>query len=123
VLDFGSSAFRLLRAFPSDEYVGTHVATATAEYRLPLGWPERGAGTWPLFVRSMHAAVFAEAGHAWIDTFRSHDVKTDAGAELAFDVIAGYRFPFTLTLGAAAGRDGATHARSSAAYFRLGRSF
>ena len=69
--DLDSAAFALLRGFPANTFAGSHVAVANAEYRWPLARPQRGHGTWPLFVHSLHAAVFADAGHAWTQTFRA----------------------------------------------------
>ena len=71
-----------------------------------------------------HAAVFADAGHAWTRSFSTHDVKTSAGAELPIDIVAGYFLPLTAVAGAAWGHDG-SHAVGDRAtvYFRLGRAF
>ncbi len=41
---------------------GTRVLVANVEYRLPLAVLERGHGTWPLFLRTAHAAFFADTG-------------------------------------------------------------
>jgi outer membrane protein assembly factor BamA len=124
VADFGSSAFSLLRGFGPNTFAGTRVALVNAEYRLPLARPQRGVGTWPLFLHSLHAAVFADAGHAWTRTFRSSAIKTSAGAQLSADLIAGYFAPFTVTIGAAFGHDRSGLARDRAtAYFRVGKGF
>jgi len=95
-----------------------------ADYRWPIARPQRGAGTWPVFMHTLHAAVFADAGHAWTRTFAAHDLKVAAGAELSFDLIAAYTVPFTVTTGIEWGRDGSHTVSSGAtAYVRIGRAF
>jgi len=42
-----------------------------------------------LFFHTIHAAVFADAGEAWTDRFRTNGVKTSVGGELSLNVIAG----------------------------------
>ncbi|HWF83592.1 MAG TPA: hypothetical protein VG222_02025 [Vicinamibacterales bacterium] len=123
-LDFGSDAMSLLRGFAVDTFAGSHVAVINADYRLPLFRPERGIGTWPLFLQTMHAAVFADGGHAWTGVFRAGDLKTDAGAELSADVVAGYVLPLTTAVGVAWGHDGSrTVANGVTIYVRIGRAF
>jgi outer membrane protein assembly factor BamA len=125
VMDFGGNAISLLRGFHADTFAGTHVALVNADYRWPIARPQRGAGTWPLFLHTIHAATFADAGHVWTTRFRAADVKLSAGAELSFDVVAGYSFPLTATVGAAWGRDGAAGSATggTTVYARIGRAF
>jgi outer membrane protein assembly factor BamA len=123
-LDFGSEAVSLLRGFAADTFAGNHIALINADYRLPLIRPERGVGTWPLFLQTMHAAVFADAGHAWTGVFRASDLKTDAGVELSADVVAGYVLPLTTAVGVAWGHDGSRTVTDGATiYLRIGRAF
>ena len=123
VADFASDAISLLRGFGASRFAGARVALLNAEYRIPLAWPQRGVRTWPLFLRAVHAAAFADVGHAWTRAFRAADVKTSLGAELSADVVAGYHVPLTVTIGAAAARDGAAAAAGTVAYVRIGRAF
>ena len=124
VTDLSSSAFALLRGFPADSYAGSHVALANAEYRWPIARPQRGHGTWPLFLHTVHAAVFADAGHAWTRTFQRSAIKSSAGAELSVNLVAGFFAPFTATFGAAWGHDGSVAlADRVTAYFRVGKAF
>ena len=81
--DFGRSATSLLRGFGANTFAGTHVAVLNADYRLPIARPQRGIGTWPLFLHTIHAAVFADAGHAWTQTFRASDDQ-DVGRRRSF---------------------------------------
>lgn len=124
VLSFEEDSASLLRGFPDNAFQGDTAAVLNAEYRVPLGWPQRGYGTWPLFLRSMHATVFADAGHAWTGRFRTSEVKTSWGAEASADVVAGYALPLTWTAGIAWGRDGAGGVRSGReVYVRIGHGF
>ncbi len=124
VLDFGRNAISLLRGFPGDTFAGSHVALVNADYRWPIARPQRGHGTWPLFLHTIHAAVFADVGHAWTRTFDVRNVKTSTGGELSFNVIAGYSIPLTAAIGAAWGRDGSgAIASGTSIYVRIGRAF
>src|SRR5262249_12549716 len=75
-VSFDRNAISLLRGFPTDTFAGSHIALVNADYRFPIARPQRGHGTWPLFVHTIHGAVFADAGHAWTRAFHSDDVKT-----------------------------------------------
>jgi outer membrane protein assembly factor BamA len=124
LLDFGSDAISLLRGFESDTFAGTRVGLVNVEYRVPLLRPQQGLGTWPFFLHTIHAAVFADAGHAWTRVFAGRDIKTSFGAELSEDVVLGYRMPLTVTVGLARGHDG-SHAVADRTtfYVRVGRVF
>jgi hypothetical protein len=124
VVDFESRAFSLLRGFANNTFAGSHVALVNAEYRWPIARPQRGAGTWPIFVHSIHGALFTDAGHTWTRTFNADAIKTSAGAQVSADIIAGYFAPFTATAGAAWGHDGSGVAADRiTAYFRIGKAF
>lgn len=124
VTDFSRDAISLLRGFPANTFAGSHVALANVDYRFPLTRPERGVGTWPFFLHTVHASIFADAGHTWTRTFRASAVKTSYGAELSAEVVAGYFFRFTATAGIARGHDGSgTVADRTTAYFRIGKAF
>jgi hypothetical protein len=123
VINFDRDALSLLRGFPADAFAGTRIALINADYRWPLVRPQRGAGTFPLFLHTLHAAVFADAGHAWTGDFEIRRAKIAAGAEIAANVVAGYAFPFSIAVGAAWGRDGAHVVDGGTVYVRLGRAF
>ena len=84
---------------------------------------QRGLGTWPVFVRSVHGAVFADAGQAWSREFHSRDVRLSFGIELSADTVLGYGLPVTLTAGAAWRHDGVEDRQSGAMFARVGRAF
>ena len=124
VVDLDSAAFTLLRGFSPNTFAGSHVALANAEYRWPIARPQRGLGTWPLFLHSVHAAVFADAGHAWTRAFQPSAIKSSAGAQLSANVVAGFFAPLTATVGAAWGHDGSGLVPDRVtAYFRVGKAF
>ncbi len=121
---FGDDAISLLRGFQNGEFGGTHVALANLEARIPLGWPQRGWGTWPIFFRNVHGTAFADIGNAWRDTATWADAKVGAGGELSTDVVVFYGVPLTWTAGVAWGHDGAGVVPDQrSVYFRVGRSF
>jgi WD40 repeat protein len=124
VADFDSEAFSLLRGFRSNTFAGSRVAVANAEYRWPIARPQRGIGTWPIFLHSIHGALFADAGHAWTRSFRAAAIKTSFGAQLSADLVAGYFAPFTASVGAAWGHDGSGLVSDRATvFFHIGRAF
>ena len=124
VISFSSSAISLLRGFSPNTFAGSRVALVNADYRFPLARPQRGAGTWPLFLQTIYGALFADAGQAWTNTFSADAIKTSIGAELSANVVAGYAFPFTVTAGVGWGHDGSGAVGNRAtAYARIGKSF
>ena len=124
VIDISSDAFSLLRGFEPDTFAGSHVAVANAEYRWPLARPQRGHGTWPLFLHTVHAAVFADAGYVWTRAFDRYDIKSSAGAQLSANFVAGFYAPFTVSVGAAWGHDGSGRLSDRVtAYVRVGKGF
>jgi len=95
-----------------------------AELRVPVVWPQRGVGTWPIFLRSLHGTLFTDVGHAWTESARWADRKTAVGAELSANVVAGFGWPLTWTVGVAWGHDGAgVLPDGREVYVRLGRAF
>jgi hypothetical protein len=122
----GRDAVGLLRGYAEDAVVGRRAAAVNVDYRWPLVYVERGAGTWPVFVRSVHTALFVDAGHAWTPPrrFAAADVKVTAGVELAMDATVGYFAPITVAAGVAWRRDGAGRLPGGVAVFgRVGRAF
>lgn len=124
VLSFDSGAMSLLRGFPPDTFAGSRIAIMNADYRWPIARPERGHGTWPLFLSAVHGAIFGDAGNAWTGPFQTRDIKISAGAEVSTDLVAGYGFPFTATIGAGRGHGGTERiADQWTIYLRVGRAF
>jgi outer membrane protein assembly factor BamA len=123
LIDFGSDAFRMLRGFDDAVTSGVRIAVASLEWRQPLLRVERGWGTVPVLLRSLHGTVFVDAGEAWDNDFRLADVRTSVGAEAALDIVAGFVVRLTLTAGGAWTRDPARNRSAGAVYFRIGPSF
>ena len=121
-LDFGADAIGLVRGFDDDRR-GAHALVANLEYRMPLRRIQRGVGTWPVFVRSVHGAVFADAGQAWNRSYPRREARLSFGLELSADTVLGYALPVTLTAGAAWRHDGFEDRQSGAIFGRIGRAF
>jgi hypothetical protein len=123
VFDFGRDTIGLIRGFNPEDVVGTRAAVANLDVRVPLLRAQRGAGTWPVFLRSIHAAGFADAGSAWNAQFRAADVRTSVGGELSFDTTLAHYFPFTFASGAAWARDPVAGTSGVQLFGRIGYAF
>ena len=120
LLDVFRTSHAVLRGYDDGQFRGRRFAHANVEYRFPLGHPQRGFGTAPVLVRHLHAAVFADAGHAWTDRFRVRDVKTSAGVAVGADLYLAHAIPFTGTIGFA---QGLARQGDSSFYVRAGLAF
>jgi len=124
VISVGSSAFSLLRGFAPNTFAGRRVLVLNVDYRVPIARLERGVGTWPLFVHTIHGAIFADVAGVWTHAWSARDLKTSIGAELAANLVLGYRLPLTVVMGAAYGRDGSHLVAAGAIlYARIGYAF
>ena len=126
LLDVVQTNHAVLRGYPQaggadrDRFTGRHFVNANVEYRVPLVRPQRGWRSLPVFVRHLHAAVFADAGHAWSGPFRLSDVKTGAGVAVGADTSLGHGLPVTGVVGLARGlADGG----ETKVYVRFGLAF
>ena len=120
---FGHDAIGLARGFATDDIVGYRAAVLNIDYRMPIWTVERGVWKLPVFIRQIHAAVFADGAHAWTRRFRLADARASTGVELSSDLVLGHYLPMTVTGGVAARRD-PTHAQQgAAAFFRIGYAF
>ncbi len=117
LIDFSTAPTTLMRGFPTDTFAGSHAALVNVEYRFPLSRPQRGFGTWPLFVRAIQAAVFTDVGHVWTASFRASDGKASSGAELSVDTVLGFQLPVTATVGTAWGHDGSGKVPDATAFY------
>jgi hypothetical protein len=119
-----SESAQLLRGFATNTFAGRQVATFNLDYRFPIARPQRGLGTWPFLVHSLHGAFVFDAGHAWTTDFVRSDMKVSIGAELSADIVMGFTLPVTITGGVARGHDGAGRvANGTTAYLRVGYAF
>jgi hypothetical protein len=94
-----------LRGYPVNAFRGRNAALVSLEYRFPIRNIESGFGTVPVFMRRLHGALFAEAGNAWDDSFRSSDFKRAIGGELRLDTTLAYYLPITFRFVVAKGLD------------------
>jgi hypothetical protein len=101
MLTFDHAALGLLRGISDDDLAGTAIAGASADYRFPLWRIERGRGAWPLFLNTLHGAVFADVVRtgAALDGLDRRAWST--GAEISADVTLGFGLRMTATAGAA----------------------
>jgi outer membrane protein assembly factor BamA len=123
VFDFGRDTIGLLRGFAPEDVVGSRAAVANLDLRIPLAHPQRGVGSWPLFLRAIHAAAFVDAGSAWNTTFRTADLRTSAGGELSLDLVLLHYVPLTFVSGAAWTRDPVANRSRAALFGRVGYAF
>jgi len=121
--DFGRGAIGLLRGFESDSVAGSRVAVANVDYRFPLRYIERGSGTVPLFLRTIHSAVFVDAANAWDHAFSWNDVRISTGAEVSVDTLIGFGLPLSFTAGVAWRHDPVGRQDGVAVFGRVGRAF
>jgi outer membrane protein assembly factor BamA len=120
LLDVAFTNEAVLRGYPDDAFSGRSFVSANAEYRFPLGHPQRGFWSFPVFLRHVHAAVFADAASAWSGSFRIDGVKPGVGAAIGADLILGHGLFVTTTAGVAHGFAARGETR---AYFRTGLAF
>ena len=122
-IDFDFDAIALVRGFETSDVSGRHAAVLNADYRFPIRWLERGVGTWPVFARSLHGAIFTDVGAAWSSQFSRSDRRASFGGELSADLVVGYAIPITVTAGAAWRDDPSGQSNGAALFVRLGRAF
>jgi outer membrane protein assembly factor BamA len=121
----GQRMIGLLRGLPQDERFGTAVLLANLDYRVPLARVERGIGTWPVFLRDIHGAAFADVGSAGNAMDKLPAAAFSIGGELAASVTLGYSWNLSLAAGAAWVRDPTRSGAPDrfAAFVRTGYAF
>jgi Tol biopolymer transport system component len=99
-----------LRGYEHGALGGTGYVLGNLELRFPLGAPGLGRSTWPLFLRRVHGALFADAGDAFDLpgelAFAGHrldleQLRFSAGAELRLEVVLGYALRTDVRVGVA----------------------
>ena len=124
-----------LRGYPTSSMRGDHVYLGSIEYRLPLLLIERGLLTAPVWLRSVSAVIFAEAGQTFdTSTYAEYRgspagffafwraTRPSVGVELVGDAVLGWGGVFTGRIGYAYGfGEGALP--TGAVYAQLGTSF
>ncbi len=74
--------FMPLRGYGFAAQSGASALAVSSEWRFPVYDVQRGLGVYPIFVRNLHGAVFAEAGQAWDGWFDWRRSLADVGVEL-----------------------------------------
>jgi len=106
------SASDQLRGYPAGLFEGNGTASASVELRFPLFAPEAGRSTWPIFLRRVHGAVFADFGEAFVQgtergysgpDFHWKRLRAGAGAELRLETALAYWLLTDIRLGVARG--------------------
>ncbi len=120
---FGVDAVGLLRGFDNQDVPGFHATVVNIDYRFPILGVQRGIGTLPFFLRTVHGAIFTDAGHAWSSRFARSQIRTSIGVELSLDTFIGYTLPLTFAGGLAWRHDPAAARHGAAVFGRVGRAF
>jgi hypothetical protein len=121
VIDFASDALGLVRG-SANTTAGSRLLLANVDYRFPLAKVERGVGTYPLLLRTLHASVFGDVGTVRGGVADDERWRSAVGGELSADGVAGYALPFGVSAGAAWNHDGG-QSRGVSVYVRIGRAF
>ncbi|AJD47925.1 hypothetical protein S7S_07545 [Isoalcanivorax pacificus W11-5] len=119
---FGRDRY-LLRGYPDDEIFGRRIAVGSAEWRFPLARIQRNWHTYPLGLRDLHGALFADTGAAWneVDYGLNGKQLTGVGAELTTELVLGYQLVLPVRVGVARGLD--EELGETRAYVSIGASF
>lgn len=97
-----------VRGYPSGSRFGRIAWSATAEYRFPLWFINRGFRAWPLHADRMIGSLFFDAGNAWGPDLSAtgfqnslRDPLASLGAEITTELLGLYRARVRLRLGVA----------------------
>ena len=115
----------LLRGLPQDERIGPALLVANVDYRFPLARVERGIRTWPVFLRDVHGAIFADVGSAGRAIDELPAAAYSIGGEVATRITLGYSWNLSLAAGVAWVRDASRPDQPdrTAAFVRTGYAF
>lgn len=94
---------QFLRGYAPTSLVGSRFHAATAEFRTPLLWIERGYQTFPVYLRRLHGAAFVDVGDAFDGDFHARNLRWGAGGELRLTLKLAYEIDSQLFLGVARG--------------------
>jgi hypothetical protein len=126
--------YRSLRGFPVGASYGDLYYLGSLEYRAPIWRIDRGFQTWPFFLRTLHGALYCDAGYAF-DAFPASGAELGStlsntlvgvGAELRLNMVVGWGMGLTTRLGYGFGVNGAygyVPGSLDGFYAQLGSSF
>lgn len=94
----------ILRGYPAGYFLGKTMNNFSLEYRAPLSYLYRGAGTTPLFFKRLHGALVADALQldgldSKLNPVDKGRVFVGTGVELKLDFTLGYHLPLTMVYG------------------------
>ncbi len=101
-----------LRGYPAGIFAGNGTVSGSVELRFPIFAPELGRSTWPIFLRRVHGAIFADVGEAFVQgtergysgpDFHWERLRVGAGAELRLETALAYWLLTDVRLGVARG--------------------
>ena len=93
-------------ASPPEDVVGTRAAVANLDLRFPLARVQRGAGAWPIFVRTRpRRGVRRRRPRLGLARSAPPTCAPRSGGELSLDVVVLHYLPLTIVSGAAWTRD------------------
>jgi hypothetical protein len=120
LFDLVGTNVAVLRGFPDQAYQGRNVLYTNAEIRVPLAHTQRGYRSLPVFLRSLHASLSADAAQAWSGELKFRNTNPSLGVSVGSDLFVGHQLPLTWIVGVAQGFGGKGELR---AYSHLGLAF
>ncbi|MCC6998827.1 MAG: PD40 domain-containing protein [Deltaproteobacteria bacterium] len=94
-----------LHGYPGGLIFGDQYHLLNLDWRFPVWNVERGAGTLPVYLGRMHAALFADVGTAFFGPFDRDYLRSAIGVELRQDLQLGWYLGATLVAGLSHGLD------------------
>lgn len=88
-----------LRGLPQITFAGERALLMSGEYRLPLVYPQRGAGTGPIHLNKLYMIFFADYGSVFDGDINFNNFLLGVGAELRGDLVIAYGLPLTTRIG------------------------
>lgn len=105
----------VMRGYDSGVFLGKNMIAGTFEYRFPILYRYQGLGTYPIFLRRLHAALFLDAitldGLSYVQSAKRYQTEAlgtfhlGTGAELKIDTTLFYFLPVQFIIGAYSGLD------------------
>lgn len=92
-----------IRGYTPDFLSGDHYQSLRLEYRFPIWYAQLAYATLPVFLRTVHCAVFNDNLLIAYDSFDKDDYFTTIGTEVVWSFYLGYFLPLALRTGYARG--------------------